>query len=238
MVSGLAVNLFVGLVLTAVYTALYSRHESLVGLSRADALTYVWVLRALYSIFYVPWHWTIATRIRSGELAVDLVRPRDAFVSLFAFDLGRNSAQLVWTTLPVLVTGMLLLPLALPDDVLGWAAAPISFLLGTVLGFQVRFLQEALAFATPSYRGLGRLTLLPLYFLAGFIVPIEFFPAVLRNFAEATPLFGLLTAPVRVVQGRDVAWSLAVQLVWAVLLGLICRWVFSRGVRALELAGG
>ena len=47
LVSGLATNVFFGIIRTALFVALYEERGSVGGLDRAEALTYVWVVQAL-----------------------------------------------------------------------------------------------------------------------------------------------------------------------------------------------
>lgn len=237
-VSGLATNVLFGILRTVLFLALYRQRPSVRGLDVADALTYVWVVQALFSVTYVTWQWEFSERVRSGALAVDLVRPVDPWAALLAFDVGRNLAQLLLRSLLPLAGAALLLDLALPHDATGWLAVPVTFVLAAVLGFELRFLQEATAFVTPDYRGIGSLLLFPIYFLAGFVVPVEFFPAGLRAAAVLSPVYGLLAGPVHVVQGIDVGYSLAAQAFWVLVGAAVCRAVMARSVRRVVLAGG
>jgi ABC-2 type transport system permease protein len=244
LVSGLFTALFFGTVRSAVFFALFRVRGHAAGLGLSEALTYAWVVEAVYPLAYTLWSWNIAARIRSGDLVVDLTRPQDAFTGLLAYDAGRNLAQLAFRSVPTMLFAALAVPavaghgLALPGGPVGWAMAGLSVLLVPVIAFGIRFLQECVAFVTADYRGLGRLLFFPLMLLAGFLVPIEFFPGPLRVAAESSPLFAVLSAPVRVCQGVDAGRSLLVQVAWVVAMWLVCRWVFGRAVRRMVVHGG
>jgi ABC-2 type transport system permease protein len=65
-VTGLVTNAFFGAVRTAVFLALYRQRGQVAGMDLSDALTYVWVLEALFGVIWVAWFWETAESIRSG----------------------------------------------------------------------------------------------------------------------------------------------------------------------------
>jgi ABC-2 type transport system permease protein len=238
LVNGLATNVFFGLVRTALFFALYARGEEVRGLDQSEALTYVWMLQALFGVVWASWLWELAQEIRSGDFAVELLRPGDPYVRLLAFDLGRCIGSMTVRTTVPLLGAALLLRLTLPSTGPGWATLGLSVLLATVAAFEIRFLICTLAFWTPDYRGVFQLFFIPVWLLSGFLVPIEYFPAGLRAVAEVSPLVALLVAPVRVAIGHDVAAALAVQVAWVVVLGVLGRAVLGVAGRRMMVHGG
>ncbi len=236
--GGLVTNVFFGVVRSAVFLALYRQRRAVAGLDVTAVLTYVWVVQALFSVVYPTWQWEFARRVRSGDLAVDLVRPGDLWLATGAFDLGRNLSQLLLRSSLPLLGAALLLHLRLPTTPPGIAALLLAFGLAAVLSFEFRFLQECTAFRTPDYRGFGRLLLFPAYFLAGFVIPVDFFPPELQAVARVSPVYGLLAGPVHVAQGMHVLASLAVQVGWVLVGAVGCRLVLARSLRRVVYAGG
>jgi ABC-2 type transport system permease protein len=137
-----------------------------------------------------------------------------------------------------LLGAALVLHLDVPTTVGGWALVPVSVALAAVMGFCVRTLIGASAFWTPDFRGVYSLALPLIWFLSGFMIPVEYFPRGLREVAEAGPLAAMLTAPVRVVTGRGTGGALLLQVVWVVALLLACRAVLAAGERRWVVAGG
>jgi ABC-2 type transport system permease protein len=237
LLSGLATNVFFGVIRTALFLALYEERGSVGGLDRAEALTYVWVVQSLFGLVWAAWIWELPDAVRSGAFEAELTRPGDVLSRLLAFDLGRSvNISLVRATVPLLGAAVVL-DLVVPSTVAGWALVPVSLVLAGVAGFCFRFLIGASAFWTPDYRGAYSLTFPALWFLSGFLVPVEYFPGALRTVAESGPLAAMLTAPVRVVTGRSPVSALALQAVWAVVLLALCRFVLARGERRLVHGG-
>jgi ABC-2 type transport system permease protein len=238
LLSGLATNVFFGVIRTALFVALYDQKEAVGGLGRSEALTYVWVVQSLFGIVWAMWIWELPDAVRSGAFEAELTRPGGVLGRLLVFDLGRMAnLALVRATVPLLGAA-LLLDLTVPTTVAGWALVPVSVGLAAVMGFCVRFLIGASAFWTPDFRGVYSLAFPLVWFLSGFLIPVEFFPSGLRQVAQFGPLAAMLAAPVRVVTGRGVAGALALQLLWAAVLLVACRAVLAAGERRWVMTGG
>ena len=235
--AGLATAAFFGVVRTAVFFALYRERDQVAGLEVADTVTYVWILQGLFAVVWAPWFWELAEAIRSGEFAVELLRPGDPYLRLAAFDLGRSLSLLATRTVPVLAVAAPVLPLRLPGTAGGLALLAASLVLAAVVSFQLRFLFGSAAFWTPDYRSLFMLLFPVLWLLSGFVVPVDFFPEPLRALVDASPLIPLLMAPVRVATG-GAAGAVVVQVVWVVLLWLAGRLVLATASRRLVVHGG
>lgn len=238
LVSGLVTNTFFGLVRTAVFLAVYRERDEISSLDVADALTYVWVLQAVFGVLWAPWMQELPRRIRSGEWTAELTRPGALLPRHLAFELGRTSSLLVLRAPAPLVFAAIVFDLRLPTTVPGVAALVLSLALAGFASTLVRFLVGSIAFWTPDFRGVYALVFGPMYLLSGFVIPVEFFPAGLRLVAEAGPFSALLRAPVAVATGREVLPSLVSQLVW-VALGLVaCSFVLDRATRRMVVFGG
>ena len=236
--SGLATNLFFGIVRTAVFIALYRQRASLRGLTLADSLTYVWLGQALFGVVWTPWMEELPERVRAGAFAVELTRPRDPYLRLLAYDLGRNVNQmLIRSALPLLGAG-LLLPLTLPATPAGVALLAGSMLLAAAVGFQVRFLFVSCAFWTPDWRFVTGIQVSVLWLLCGFVIPTDFFPAPLRALADWSPMYALLMAPVDVAVGNEARRAVALQLLWVAVLAAAGRAVMALADRRMVVHGG
>jgi ABC-2 type transport system permease protein len=236
--AGLATNAFFGVVRTAVFFALYRERDQVAGLDVADALTYVWLLEGMFAVVWAPWFWEMAEAIRSGDFAVELLRPGDPYLRLLAFDLGRNLSVLVTRALPTLTVAALVLPLRLPTTPGGLALLAASMVLAAVVAFQLRFLFASAAFWTPDYRSMFMLVFPVLWLVSGFIIPVDFFPAPLRALVDWSPMTALVMAPVRVATGRSPVAVVAGQLAWVAVLWLAGHLVLAVASRRLVVHGG
>ncbi|MEO3747378.1 ABC-2 family transporter protein [Plantactinospora sp. B5E13] len=213
------------------------------GYTPAQLATFVWVGQGLLAVVLL-WGWTdLADRIRTGEVASDLLRPVHPVVSYLAVDLGRAGYALLTRFLPPVLAGLVFFDLALPTR---WPTLPLavlSVLLAVVICFGCRYLVNATAYWLHDVRGPMILWTLGSGVLAGLYFPLRFLPDwVTVPLWLATPFPSLLQTPLDVIVERDPqpvqVGLVAVQLVWAGLILLTCRTVQRRAERRLVVQGG
>jgi ABC-2 type transport system permease protein len=184
----------------------------------------------------------VAQRIRMGLIATDLLKPVDF-----------QAAQLMQSLSDSLFNAFLILPVFLAGRFfLGAALAPASpaalgfFTAGAVLGFLIQFgvvffFVQGIFFTLNNYgiqvaRGALHAT------FSGLSAPLVMFPETLRRVGEALPFQYILYKPVLLYQGAltgPAAWrTLGEQALWAAILILAGRRLFSRIVHSLEVQGG
>ncbi len=238
MVSGLLTNTFFGLVRTAVFLAVYRERDEVAGLDLADAVTYVWILQAVFAVTWSPWLRELPTRIRSGEWTAELIRPGSVLGRHLAYDSGRTASLLLFRApIPLAFAAMAFDP-RLPTSLGGITLLLVSLTLAAFSAVCLRFLLGSVAFWSPDFRGIHSLVFGPVYLLSGFVIPAEFFPGALRVFATFGPLAALLRSPVAVAGGRDVWAAIAVQVLWIGIFIGVCQWVLDRATRRMVVFGG
>lgn len=243
LISGIATNAVFGAVRSAVFLTIYAAVErrgdaTVAGLARADALTYVWVVQATIAVMWAPWVMELPVRIRSGEWTAELTRPGSLLARHAAFDLGRSLAMLALRAPVPLIGAGIALHLHLPTTVPGGAALLASLVLAAVAASAVRFLFGAVAFWSPDFRGVYSALFGPVYFVSGFVIPVEYLPGLVADIARFGPLVAVLTAPVAVATGRDVVEHLALQVLWLAGLWWCGAAVLRRATRHLVVFGG
>lgn len=240
--AGILTNTFFGAVYIFVYTALFRGRGVVGGLDVRDTVTYAIIAQSLLMVMSAFGNRELSEAIVKGQIVSDLSRPLDFYLYWAAIDLGRAVYFLLLRGVPTFVIGMALFRGRLPADAGAWLLFFGSVAMGILLSFAFRFIANSLAFWTTDARGILYLTNTILMFFAGFIVPINFFPAWLRAFAEALPFRGLAQVPISVylgkIDGPTLARLLGVQALWLAALVLIGRWVLSRMVQRLTIQGG
>ena len=98
------------------------------------------------------------------------------------------------------------------------------------------------AFWLLDYRGVGTLAQVLWTFLAGFVMPLALFPPAVRSVSEALPFAGMLQTPVDIFleqyHGLALAGVMLRQLLWALVLLLLGRWLLAAATRKLVVQGG
>ena len=238
-VGGLVTNMVFGFTRCAVLLTVFTGSAQVAGYDPSRAVTFVWIGQGLIAVVLIWGNADFGERVRSGDVAVDLLRPLDLQAALLAEDLGRASfALLARFTVPLLI-GLAFFELRLPDSALRWTAFSLSVLLAILVSFAIRFLLNLVAFWLLDWRGLLALYGAVSTVLAGLVIPITFFPGWARVAIWATPFPAIIQAPIDIaISPGAVLPLLAYQLTWAVVLLVAGRLVLARAIRTLVIQGG
>jgi ABC-2 type transport system permease protein len=143
-----------GFVRCAVLLTVFAGSAQVASYDPSRTVTFVWIGQALLAVVLLWGNTDFGDRVRSGDVAIDLLRPVDLQAALLAEDLGRASfALLTRFTIPLLV-GLTFFELSLLSSALRWTAFGLSVLLATLVSFAIRFLLNLVAFWLLDWRGL------------------------------------------------------------------------------------
>jgi ABC-2 type transport system permease protein len=242
-IAGAFTNTVFGFLKCYVLLAVVAAGGAAVGYDARQIATFVWVGQGLVSVVLL-WGWTeLSDRIRTGEVAADLLRPVHPVLSYLAADLGRAGHAMLARFVAPIVVGAIFFDLYVPGS---WFTVPlfaVSMLLAVVASFCCRYLSNAVAYWLNDARGAVMLWTLGAGVLAGLYFPLRFLPdPVEAALWVATPFPGMVQTPLDVVveQGSTAQrfGLVGLQLVWAVGLLAICAAVQRRAERRLVLQGG
>lgn len=237
--AGLTTNVVFGLLRAAVLVAVLAERPVVAGYDVAAAVTFVWLGQGLLTVVVLWGDTELATRIRTGDVVVDLGRPWDLQAALLATDLGRAGFAVLARLVPPVVFGALFFPIRWPERPATWAFFAASVVLGVVVSFGVRFLLNASAFWLLDARGVLAVWGVVGGVLSGLLVPLAWFPGWARTALAFTPAPSLFQTPIDVFLERGAPLgALAGQAFWAVLLLAVGRVVLHRGSKRLVVQGG
>lgn len=213
------------------------------GYGPEQLATYVWVGQGLLSVIGI-WGWTeLADRIRTGDIAADLLRPIAPVPAYLAADLGRALHGMLTRFGPPLVAGAIFFPLHTPAR---WQTVPLfalSVLLAVIIAFACKYLVNATAYWLQDARGPIMMWTLGSGVLGGLYFPLRLLPEeMVVTLWLATPMPSLLQTPLDVIAERDgpalQAGLVALQVVWAVVMLTLAARVQRRAERRLVVQGG
>lgn len=242
-VAGVVTNSVFGFLHCYVFLAVVGAAGTVAGYDRGQLATFVWAGQGLLGVILL-WGWTdLADRIRTGDIAGDLLRPVHPVTSYLATDLGRAGWAVLARLVPPLLVGPLFFDVYLPRR---WFTLPLfalSVTIAVVLCFACRFLVNATAYWLQDVRGPMILWTLGSGVLAGLYFPLRFLPDWLElPLRFGTPFPGLFQVPLDVLVERDPTGAqlglVGLQAGWAVALIALCRLVQRRAERRLVVQGG
>ncbi len=242
MIGGILCQMFFGIVLVALYRALYAGHPQSVPI--AHVTTYVWLQQAFFRMM-VATDPDLLDKIRTGDISYDLCRP----VDLYGFYYARIGAQKLMGSLmrgiPMLVVASLLpygwgiLPPASPAALF---AALAALLLGLLCMCALENITMAFTMRTLDPRGIQSMLNLLMVTFSGNLLPLTLFPDGWQRAIRLLPYAQLLDAPIRLYTGdaplSEVLWILTAQGIWATVLILLGMALWNANRKRMILQGG
>jgi ABC-2 type transport system permease protein len=240
--GGIVCQLAFGLILVALYRALYAGKPQALPISHVTS--YVWLQQAFFRML-VASDPELLDRIRTGGIAYDLCRPLD----LYGYYYARITAQKLMGSL-LRAAPMLLFAACLPE---GWglmapASLPalglgsLALALGLLCVSALENITMAFTMKTLDSRGVQAMLSMLMMVFSGNILPLPLFPDSWQRVITALPYAQLVDAPIRLYTGEygvGQAWGiLARQALWtAALVGLgVLLW--HRHQKKLVVQGG
>lgn len=240
--AGLFTNCVFGFLKCYLYLAALGAQDSTGGYGAAQLVTVVWLGQGLINVVSL-WGWSeLAERIRTGDVATDLLRPVNPLWSFMAADLGRAGYAATIRLMIPLAVGAVFFPMYIPMRPTTYPLLVISVVLAVLVCFAGRYLMNLSAFWLLDIRGVQAVWMTLSTVLGGLMVPIAFYPTWAQAVIWATPFPAMFQAPLDIAVERGPVSSqlvlIGVQLVWVVGLLALCSLVQRRAVLKLVVQGG
>ena len=240
--GGVVCQMFWGLILVALYRALYAGKPQQMPLSHVT--TYVWLQQAFFRMLLAS-DADLGDKIRTGGIAYDLCRP----VHLYGFYYARIMAQKLMGSLlrafPMLAFAALLpegwglmIPVSVPALLLSLAALT----LGLCCVCAMENITMAFTMRTLDQRGVQAMLNLLMMILSGNVLPLTLYPDSWQRIVTLLPYAQMLDAPIRLYTGEyalsQAAGVLLLQAGWTAALALAGCALWHRNQIRLIIQGG
>ncbi|HZG85768.1 ABC transporter permease [Paenibacillus sp.] len=194
----------------------------------------------LVTTLFITYGLGIETLVRSGNIAVDLLRPVHLFPHLAWKEAGKIVYSFMYRAIPIYAFFALVFSIPLPSRPEAWAAAACSLVMASYINICINYMIGAASLWSGEARFLYWLHYAVAMVISGFFLPIEWLPAPLRAAAVWTPYPYIQYAPVTLFLGtneRPLA-ALLGALAWCAALTALCYAVTAVVRRKLEVQGG
>ncbi|GGK83478.1 ABC transporter permease [Planomonospora parontospora subsp. parontospora] len=238
--AGAFTNSVFGILRAYVLIALWQARPGLAGYDVTDAVTFCFLSQAFIGPMQVfGGGLQLAGRVRSGDVAVDLLRPASLQLWSLADDLGRAAYLFLLRSLPPTFLGAALFGIVVPAGPAAWAAFAASFTLGVLVSFALRYLTALSCFWIVDDQGVQSLSLVLTLFLSGMVLPLNLFPGWFGELTRTLPWAAMVQVPADVYLGkRDVLEALAFQISWAAALLALGALATRAARRKVVVQGG
>lgn len=241
--AGLVANATFGLLKGGIMgAAVESSGGELSGYSAATMAAFVWLGQGMLGSVNFWGGSDLQARIKSGDVAVDFLRPVSVQAAHVLTDIGKGLFALLPRGLPSVVIGVLVSSMALPPDAAAYALGLVSLLIGITISHATVYVVATTGFWLVETRGVSVFYMALSGFFAGLYTPIYLFPDWLLTLALLTPFPSMMQFPIDVLSGQatgSAAWQhLGVQLVWLTVVLVFGHLMTRAGRRRLEVQGG
>lgn len=197
------------------------------------------VLMQFLSMVFPKSSYELNDEIKSGDMALSLLKPISLENKFFWEGLGYSLAKVVVIGLVEIVIYFLLVPHAV--TVLSVLMVSVSIALAYTLYFEIELILGTFAFYTYSIWGIATFKSAILLILSGNIFPVEYYPSFIRSLSDILPFqysfgaVGLLSQN----PSLDLFTKIVlIQLFYIVVFHFIYLGLFNRAVKSVVIQGG
>lgn len=233
-------QVFVFLIPYFIWRGVLGQGGELYGYSFGSLMTYLFGTTLLRSLVMGSRTVDLGWMINSGYLTLVLLKPINNFTFMLARDLGDKLYNLSFIVLEVPLLLLLFRPpVFLQSDPLTLLITIVSIILALYIYFYINILFGSIGFWSRDVWAPRFLLMVILEFATGAMLPLDMLPTWLQQILAATPFPSLLYVPLELYLGKSPSpfSSLALQLFWVVVLGVLARYVWGRGLRRYEAEG-
>lgn len=242
MIGGIVCQMFFGIVLVALYHALYESKAQTMPIEQVS--TYVWLQQAFFRMM-VATDPDLNDKIKNGSISYDLCRP----VNMYTFYYIRVAAQKLMGSLmrgiPMIIVAFLLPKgwgITLPSSGGGLIMGLLALSLGLICMCALENITMAFTMRTLDPRGMQSLLNLLMVTLSGNLLPLTLFPDSWQKVITMLPYAQLLDAPIRLYSGEymvsEAPLILLRQAGWAIVLILTGVGFWEMNRKKMIIQGG
>lgn len=240
--GGVICQIFFGIILVAIYRALYAGKPQSMPLSQITS--YVWLQQAFFRML-VATDPDLLDKIRTGGIAYDLCRPLHLYGFYYARIIAQKMMGSLLRAVPMLIFALLLPEgwgLALPASLAGLALGLAGLLLGLLCAAAFENIVMGFTMKTLDPRGIQGLLDLLMLLLAGNILPLTLFPDHWQRVITLLPFAQQLDAPIRLYIGEaapaDAPGVLLIQACWILLMTGAGILIWQKNQKRIVIQGG
>jgi ABC-2 type transport system permease protein len=226
-----------------VWFALYRGKGSVESVTFHSMLSYILISQALQGIHGAGTPlWEIQERVRTGDIAMEMLRPYDYPLRMLFTDFGSILFYFFTAVLPLYTVIFLIFTPIMPTTFTQGGV----FILSAILGYFIRYCIELtfglFTFWLVETGGVEDIFYFSISLFSGSVVPLWFFPDWLEHLAHYLPFEGIYFVPNSIfigqLSGHALLTALLTQVVWLVVCYAILRLVWSRASMKIVIQGG
>lgn len=216
------------------WKAAYNGINTVAMVNENQMLIYSVLSIILGNIFSMSIENSIRQKVRSGNVAIDFIKPVNIFYMYLSEDIGNTITAILQRSIPILIFSSLFIVTPIPAS----AAHFFIFLISVCLSYIIMWIISAIFglfyFWAIDLGPLSEIKRYIILILSGSFIPIWFFPETVQRILAYLPFIYIYQFPLSVFIGRtsvtEALKVLCIQLLWIFILGLL----FSKMKKSVE----
>ncbi|ASS77272.1 ABC transporter permease [Tumebacillus algifaecis] len=181
----------------------------------------------------------VEEEVLQGDIGYQLTRPMNYLLYHYASYMGE---ALVRVAINLVVGGLLgLLLFGWPDFGFGWLGFLILMIGSYTVHYLITMIVGLCALWVEEVRGIDFVYNKLLFTIGGMMIPLEMMPEMLQKVCEFLPFQAIVYFAAKTAVQFDLMtlWKmLGIQALWAIVISLLLRLLYARGVKKLNVNGG
>jgi ABC-2 type transport system permease protein len=232
------------IVIFFLWSAIYESSNTLTinGMSFQDTLIYLVLASSLANAVQTDFIWEFGESIRTGKIALELVRPMNYQVYIFWINAGRIILGLLSTFFP---TFLLVDVMTKGYIVMGMNIIylMISISMAVIINYCFDFMAGIFCIYTESVWGVNIVKGIVVMILSGATIPLVFFPEPFQTIMKCLPFQAIYNTPLQLLINANMSFGtvlkyLVFQFLWMVVIIIISSQIWKKIVKNLTVNGG
>ena len=241
-ISTILIQCLIMYAMSCFWIAAYDGTQTVAGVSQRDMITYTMISVAIGNLLTIGVQSRIAKSVRTGSVALDMLKPVCIYGIYLAEDIGDALAALFQKAVPLVLVGTLLFGAPRPASLLHFILFLFSFAIGYIINWILAALLGLCAFKTLTLGPLANAKGFIMKLLSGSIFPLWFFPAGFRRVLELLPFMNIYQLPLGIYIGQysmeEILLRTALQMVWCGALWLLFDILQKKASAVVLIQGG
>lgn len=215
------------------------------GFTMTDMTVYVFLSNLVGFLTATDSTDNLADEIRDGSIIMRMIKPVNVDHSILTFEIGGKVMTITCIFLPVMLGVELYRYMVLGHiafSVVNFLIFVVSMILSYLLSFYLNLIFGYLAFFLLNIWGFSILKGSIIKFFSGAIIPLAFFPGIVRTIFEQLPFASLVYAPTMIYMGKysgfEIVFTLGKQVLWLIVFVLISKAIWGWAQKRLAVQGG
>lgn len=182
----------------------------------------------------------ISNDVRSGNIAYNINKPYDYILYSLFNHLGKVTVKFIMYIILGSITGLIFMGSFPSHNILSIFAVLFTMILAIIISVLFIIAVGLISFfiedSNPFYWIYSKFIL-----ILGTIFPIEYFPKVIASILKYSPIFAMSYGPAKLFV--DFSWNnfilvLLSQIIYVIVAFIICKLMYKKGVKNLNVNGG